>query len=318
LGLRRSDGRRTVLVAESRAHRREVLWESSLGLLAPLLAVLPLAAWVLHRVLRAAFRTLEPSRLMLDGSRGDVLQALPIAGLPQELHPLVLALNGLIERVHLLLDGERSFAARTAHELRTPLAAARAQAQRLQQLAGGGDIADRAQALVRQLDRITALATRLLQLARIESGVAWRRERVDLALLARMVVDEFAEGRTGGRLHWQASSDAGGVLGDADALGIALRNLIDNALRHGGAAARVDVEIGPGRIVVRDDGPGVGEGELARLLRPFERGNAAVEGSGLGLAMVSTVARQSDARLALRSPVSGGRGFEAELSLPVA
>jgi two-component system OmpR family sensor kinase len=132
------------------------------------------------------------------------------------------------------------------------------------------------------------------------------------------VVDEFAEGRPGGRLHWQASGEAGSVLGDADALGIALRNLIDNALRHGGATARVDVEIGPGRIVVRDDGPGVGEGELTRLLRPFERGSAAVEGSGLGLSMVSTVARQSGARLALRSPARAGQGFEAELSLPTA
>ena len=319
LSMRHPDARRVVHVAETIAHRREVMWESLPWLLVPLLAVLPLAAWVLHRVLRAGFRTLEPALAAMDGSAAPRLQPLPLAGTPQELQPLLSGMNLLIERVRMLVDAERSFAARTAHELRTPLAAARAQAQRLQQqglASGAPELAEPALALVRQLDRITALASRLLQLARIESGVAWQREDVELGLLARMVVDEFAESRLGGRLSLQVDADAGTVSGDADALGIALRNLVDNALRHGGEQGRVRVEALADGLRVRDDGPGVPPGELARLVRPFERGATAAEGSGLGLAMADRVARQSGAELRLRSPIDAGRGFEATLRFP--
>ncbi|EWS61814.1 Osmolarity sensor protein EnvZ [Methylibium sp. T29-B] len=73
------------------------------------------------------------------------------------------------------------------------------------------------------------------------------------------------------------------------------------------------MQAGPGSISVRDDGPGVPPDSLTRLVRPFERGASAAEGSGLGLAMVETIARQSGAQLELRSPVAGGHGFEATL-----
>ena len=311
--LARRDGRRVVHVAEAQAHRSEVIWESSIWLMLPLLAVLPLAAWVLNRVLRSGFRTLEPVLAAMGTDAADRLDPLPLAGTPRELQPLLKGMNGLMVRVRMLLDAERSFAARTAHELRTPLAAARAQAQRLQLEAGDGEMAEHTRALVRQLDRITALATRLLQLARVESGVAWQREPVDLALLARLVVEEFPESRPGGRLSLRVAADADAVMGDADALGIALRNLVDNALRHGGDTAHVRVEVGTRDIAVVDDGPGVPAAELPRLVRPFERGTTVAEGSGLGLAMADRVARQSGARLRLDSPVAQGRGFSARL-----
>ncbi len=73
------------------------------------------------------------------------------------------------------------------------------------------------------------------------------------------------------------------------------------------------VQVGTASIAVRDDGPGVPPGSLRRLVRPFERGSSAAEGSGLGLAMVDTIARQSGAKLVLRSPPAGARGFKAAL-----
>jgi len=317
--LARPDGSRTVHVAEARAHRREVLWESSLWLVLPLIAVLPLAGWLLQRELRAGFRTLEPARAALAAHGAGPLRPLPLAGTPAELQPLLRAMNGLMDRLQGLLDAERELAARSAHELRTPLAAARAQAQRLEREVQDGALVGRVQALSRQIDRITALANRLLQRSRIESGVAWRREPVDLALLARLVVDEFADRRHGARLRLEPADDAAEVLGDPDALAIALRNLIDNALKHGGDAAQVRVSVDAGGFAVVDDGPGVATADLARLVQPYERGRSSAEGSGLGLAMVDLIARQSGGRLELRSPLGdGGRGFEASLHLPSA
>ncbi|HEX7156267.1 MAG TPA: HAMP domain-containing sensor histidine kinase, partial [Burkholderiaceae bacterium] len=157
------------------------------------------------------------------------------------------------------------------------------------------------------------LATRLLQLARIESGVALRREPVDLALLARLVAEEFGDARGAGRLMVEVHGEPAPVAGDLDAIGIALRNLIDNALKHAAGAARVTVRVEPGEIAVIDDGPGVPPTALATLVRPFVRGNVLSEGSGLGLAIVDTIARQSGGRLELRSPIADGHGFGARL-----
>jgi two-component system OmpR family sensor kinase len=171
---------------------------------------------------------------------------------------------------------------------------------------------------VRQLDRLTRLATRLLQLARIESGVALKREPVDLTLLARLVADEFIDARGAGRLVVEIHGEPAPVAGDLDALGIALRNLIDNALKHAAGAARVTVRVGPGEIAVIDDGPGVPPASLGTLVRPFVRGEVASEGSGLGLAIVNTIALQSGARLELRSPVDHGHGFGATLRFDLA
>lgn len=308
----RDDGGRIAVAAEPLETRYEALGQAVLWLLAPLLALLPLAAWLVSAVLRRAFRRLEPLRAGLAQRAAADLSPLPADGLPGELQPLVETLNALLARVDAALKAERQFAAAGAHELRTPLAAARAQAQRLAQEARGEGLAERAEALVRQLDRLSALASRLLQIARVESGVALKREPVDLDQLARLVADEFAEAQPGGRLKVEATAPAQ-VTADTDALGIALRNLIDNALKHGGPDGLVTVTVAPGLLAVRDDGPGVPPESLVRLVRPFERGSSAAEGSGLGLAMVETIARQSGARLTLRSPLDGGRGFEAAL-----
>lgn len=307
---RRDDGRRVAVAAEPLERRYEALGQAALWLLGPLLALLPLAALIVHGVLRHGFRRLEPLRAGLAQRQGSDLSPLPLAPVPGELQPLVETLNALLARIGALVQAERQFAAAGAHELRTPLAAARAQAQRLAQEARDAGLSERADALVRQLDRLTALASRLLQIARVESGVALKREPVDLAQLAVMVADEFAEARGAGRLHIAAPA-ASVVQADTDALGIALRNLIDNALKHGGDP--VTVVVGPDYLGVRDAGAGVPAESLARLVRPFERGASAAEGSGLGLAMADAIARQSAARLVLRSPLEGGRGFEAGL-----
>lgn len=313
LTMTRADGQRRAQVAETRSHRYEVLWNSVGWLLGALLAVLPVAALGLRAVLAQGFRTLEPVRRELVQREAHDLRPLGRHDLPDELAPWLQGMNALIARAQALVDGERAFAAHTAHELRTPLAAARAQAQRLAAVAGDAAVRQHAEALVRQLDRLTRLAARLLQLARIESGVALQREPVDIAQLAALVADEFGEACRQQRLRIDANATPQPVLGDVDALGIALRNLVDNALKHGGPQATVVIAVGADSLSVSDDGPGVPAASLAGLVRKFERGSGSAEGCGLGLAMVDTIARQSGARLLLQSPLHDGRGFCAQL-----
>jgi two-component system, OmpR family, sensor kinase len=308
-----ANAQREVFVAESTSHRREAVRESSRWLLFPLLAMLPLSAFALRRVLRSGFETLAPARAALTAASAE-LRPLALRDIPIELVPLMQSMNVLMDRLRSMLESERTSSARAAHELRTPLAAARALAQRMERMTSDPALAQHARAMVVQLDRVTARAARMLELARIESGVARQRDPVDLHLLATMLLQEFSEICVAGRLSL-ASEDAASVVvqGEVDILGVALRNLIDNALKHAGPTACVTVRVGETFLEVIDDGPGVATQDLARLVRPFERGAIVLEGSGLGLSMVDAIAQQSGAVLELHSPALQGRGFRATL-----
>ena len=312
LTLNAPDGRRA-LVAETIKHRREVLWHSLRWMLLALLGVLPLVALGLRWVIVRAFSGVLRARAALAALDTQRLQPLQLRDLPDELAPWQAGTNELLARLRVMVEAERASAAHAAHELRQPLAAARAQAQRLAQAAPDEAARGHAEALVRQLDRLTRLSTHLLQLARLEGGATLRHDALDLGQLAELVVGEFEAERRAGRLQLQLAAGALPLQGDVDALGIALRNLIDNALRHGGPAAKVHVIAARGLLVVQDDGPGVPALLLPLLGQRFERGAGSAEGSGLGLAIVEAIARASGARLRLQSPVAAGRGLRAEL-----
>ncbi len=313
LALTRADGNRRVLVAESAEHRRQVLWGALAWLIIPLSAVLLGAAAVLQRLLRSVFRSMESARKQLAARAAQDLQPVASLALPDEMQPWIGTVNELIRKVRDLVETERTFAAQTAHEVRTPLAAARARAQRLTITATDQATRERAHALLRQLDRLARLVTRLLQVARIESGAPLKREPVDLVALAQLVADEFTDAKTSGRLRVEVRDDPEPVEGDLDALGIALRNLIDNALKYSGVDAKVAITVSPATLSVDDNGVGVAPELLDTLVRPFERGQVLSDGSGLGLAIVDRIVRQSGATLKLRSPRESGPGFSATI-----
>lgn len=313
LTMTRTDGQRRVEVAESVSYREDVLRGSLAWLAATLVCLLGGASLALTIMMRQGRLAVEAARSELESRAPDDLRPLTGAGAPLELQPWIAGVNALIARDRVLIEAERAFAARTAHELRTPLAAARAQAQRLVEVTPSGSARQNALALVRQLDRLARLATRLLQLARIESQASVRREPVDLAMVAQMVVADFADAVASERLRIEVLDGPTGVIGDMDAIGIALRNLIDNALKHGGENAWVTVQVETLSVLVVNDGPGVAANTLEKLVRPFERGITAAEGSGLGLSITTAIVRQAGGTLELMSPIAGGRGFAAVL-----
>lgn len=317
------DRQRIAVAFESLQDRREALWDVIRWQLIPLLVLLPLVAWTLNRALRQGFATLNPLKAWLaehDLSRGNAKERAPLPeqDVPRELAPLVHTINDLLDRVGRMVAAEQAFAANSAHELRTPVAAARAQAQRLLEepaCQSNPGAHERVQALLRQLDQLGHVSTKLLQLSRVHSGLGLSREPVELQTLVRLVGDEFRAPGISERLQFDAPAEPVWVLGDLDALGIALRNLIENALRHtAGAAVRVRVEPG-GVLVVEDDGPGVSTDALDRLIQPFQRGHSSAEGHGLGLSIAESVTQQIGGRLVLQSPAHDGRGLRASMHL---
>lgn len=308
-----------ISIAEPLAHRASVLREIVMALGLPLLLVIPVALLTIAIAVRASLAPLRRFRARLAARGSRDLSAVPADDLPAEITPVAAALNDVLARLKAAFEAERNFASHAAHELRTPLAGAIAQAQRLRDETSDPAAASRAAGIEATLKRLTRLSERLMQLARAEGGRLRLDTARDLSPAARIVAEDAARGAGAGRVALRLPEAP--VLSDLDpdAFGILLRNLIDNALRHGAADAPVDVRLTPGGLLtVANDGPVVAPDVLARLTHRFERGGAGNEGSGLGLAIVAAIAERLGSKLVLRSPAPGrDAGFEVALQIPV-
>ena len=226
-------------------------------------------------------------------------------------------MNALLARLRSAFDAERSLAANTAHELRTPLAGAIAQAQRIRKETAEPQTLQRATDIEATLKRLTARAERLMQLARVEGGRLTLDAEVDLRDAVSVVVDDM---RRTERPHEISLllPDAPVVSSiDPDTVGILCRNLIDNAVQHGDRDKPVDVALSAeGVLSVANAGPLVSPERLHTLTRRFQRGRGSGRGSGIGLSIVATIADRIGSRLELRSPRPGANdGFEARIAL---
>ncbi len=302
-----------ITVAEPLAHRASVAREIQMGLGLPLLIVLPVALLAIVLAVRASLAPLRQFRDRLSARGARDLSPVASEDLPSEVAPLADTMNGLLGRLDAAFAAERSFAANAAHELRTPLAGAIAQAQRLQTETRDPDAKARAAEIEATLKRLTRLSERLLQLARAEGGRLRRDVAADLRPVARLIVDDLSRGVEPGRILLTLPDNAVMSDLDPDAFAIVLRNLIENALRYGQPSASVEASLqADGTLIVSNDGPVVPADELARLTHRFERARSDGGGSGLGLAIVRSIAERTESSFGVRSPrESSDKGFEA-------
>lgn len=307
-----------ITVAEPLAHRASVVQEIRMGLGLPLLVVLPVALAAIILAVRFSLDPLRRFRLRLEARGARDLSEVPAEGLPTEIGPLAETLNSLLARLREAFEAERSFAANAAHELRTPLAGAIAQAQRLRSETGEPVTEARAAEIEATLKRLTRLSERLMQLARAEGGRLRMDRSADLRAVARVVVDDLERASTKDRIALTLPSTAVMSDIDPDAFAILCRNLVENALRHGAENTTVQVALtADGLLSVANDGPVLPRNTLDRLTARFERANASSDGSGLGLAIVAAIADRIGSSLVLESPRPGASsGFQASLRLP--
>jgi two-component system sensor histidine kinase QseC len=211
------------------------------------------------------------------------------------------------------MESERRFTADASHELRTPLAAIQMQAQVALATPSDDDRRHALEQILAGTRRATALEEQLLRLARLDplAGLA-NTQPIELNALASQVLAELGPTAGACQLRLSPANDTDvTVYGDADLLGVALRNLVGNALRHAPAGSEITlgVEQGNGapQLWVADNGPGVPEEELPYLTDRFYRGrDATTEGSGLGLAIVNRIAELHGANLVLENRPEGG------------
>lgn len=318
------DAQQTVQVAVTAADRRARFAQFLPWLLAPLLILVLVLGLLIQAAVQRALRPLKDWGRELRRRDGGELHPVSTAALPEELVPLGEALNGLLARVEALLSTQRRLVAEVAHELNTPLAAIKLQAQ----LTRRSSEATRQAALDeldRGIERATRLVAQLLQTARLEAGVVEHAPRpLGLDALAAEVVAAFsARAEQRGIDLGLAPSEHVWVDGDEEALRVLLNNLVDNALRYGLEGGRVDVSVhlvhegGAPRacLQVDDDGPGIPESDRPRALQRFVRLQpAGGPGSGLGLAIVAQVVQRHGGTLSLADSPIGG--LSVRVSLP--
>lgn len=296
-----------VTTAEDLRHREAAVRRAVAALIWPLVALVPIALLGVWLTIRLSMKPVIVFRRAIEARGRGNLAPVDAAGLPEEIAPVAASVNALMERLRGALETERSFTANSAHELRTPIAAALAQTQRLIAELPEGQAGARARSIATALRRLSRLSEKLLQLAKAEGGGLLAETPAPLGLVLRHVIEEIdRQTDRGDALSVSITPDDGPLSDlDPDAFAILARNLIENALKHGAPDAPVSVRLAEGLFEVSNHGAVVPAEQLERLVRPFERGPTRSEGSGLGLAIAAAICRGAGLAFDLASPIPG-------------
>ena len=302
-------------VAQRQRVRDEVARDSALVALVPMLVLVPLLLLIAHLLLRQGFAPL--ARLSGELDQGDErrLKSLRTDDIPGEVLPLVQAVNGLLARLGAVLEQQRRMVADAAHELRTPIAAARVQADNLSNTDLEHDARTRLNALQRGLARISELVDQLLNFARVQGAAPVVAEPIALDAVVRGAIEEsvaLAEAREIdlGCIRLDRAQLSGDPL-HAYAL---VRNVIDNAVRYTPDGGWVDVSLvvedGEAVLAIEDTGAGIPVDLRERVFEPFFRILGTQQsGNGLGLAIVRSAAQALGGRVELAARLDGQPGL---------
>ncbi len=314
-----------VYVGERLDSRTSILFAVMRSTFWPMVGALPLLAFATWWAVRRGVAPLRELGGLLARRDPRALNPVSMARAPQEMQPMLDALDRLFDRIREMLESERRFTADAAHELRTPIAAIKAQAQ---VALAESDHTLREHALrgvLEGCDRAAHLVDQLLLLARLDAGVLTESGPVDLVAVAKLAAADFAPQSIEKRQHLELDAAASCVVsGNAPLLAVLIRNLVDNAVRYSPAGSRIVVAVlrRNGRVSVRveDGGGGLGEEDIRRLGQRFFRakGNAQT-GSGLGWSIVRRIADAHGAGIDIgKSAELGGLRVEVSFSEPPA
>ena len=314
----------TIHVAQPMARRIAVTHAGAVRLLAPgaalMLALVLAVAWTVRRTTRPLVRYADA----LDQLVIETDTSVDGSGLPKELQSVSRAIDGLLTRVHDSLLRERTLTADAAHELRNPLTALRLQAQVARRSKNRSETDTALDELLAATDRAARMVDSILTLARLDArtGFPIGKDRIPVGHLVRLVIGEFTPLADLRGIRIAMTSNESVVLGDEDALAIAMRNLLSNALRF--ARTQVAVEVASDddwvTITVRDDGPGFSNESTKRAFHRFFRGleeGRASDGAGLGLALVLRIVELHTGAVQIVLGIDGGAGVAMRLPRPV-
>lgn len=313
--------RETIILelAEPLAHRRQAARDTAIALLLPLFFLVPLSLLGIWLFVRFSLKSVVAYRQAIEARGAGNLSPIHIQKLPEEILPVADAVNRLIDRLRLTLEAERKFTANSAHELRTPLAVTLAQVQRLRHEAPDGPLQARITQIETSLKELSRLSEKMLQLAKAEGGGLLSETPQDLAALLAYIVQDLQR-NTDTSVQLQLPDGPVFSLIDPDAFAILVRNLIENALKHGTVGSAITVVLSRDAcLTVSNAATIIPAADLRQLTRRFVRGGSQAKGFGLGLAIVFAIAEGVGAELTLTSPATGKTdGFEVSVQFILA
>ena len=307
-----------VQVAETLGKRSRLATEIIKGVIAPQFVILPIAVLLVWLALSRGISPLNELQQRIRRRDSHDLSPIDEREAPEEVSPLVRAINDLLARLDLSIRSQKHFIADAAHQLKTPLAGLRTQAELAQRELDAEppniqQVRRSLQQIARSSQRAAHMVNQLLAMARAESKENnARTQQVHLSRLARETVQDFVPRALERRIDLGYEGHEPGNLPDLSVRGHAvllrelIRNLVDNALIYTPVGGTVTVRVinDPfGQVVVlqvEDSGPGIPAGERDQVFQPFYRSlDTGVDGSGLGLAIVREIAQQHGAELTL-------------------
>ncbi len=301
-----------IQVAEPLVGRESLARHITLKMLIPTFITLPILALLIWLGVGAGLRPLKQLKQEVQQRAANRLEPLAMKGVPEEVVPLAQALNNLFSRLKQAIESERRFTADAAHELRTPLAALRIQAQVAFRSTEDVERHAALENVLRGVDRATRLVAQLLTLARVDPETAITSfKSVDLHGLAASVMADLESFAHLKQIKLTLAEGSPCIVpGDADQLGLLLRNLLDNAIRYTPAQGCVSLTTLHNTdgivLAVQDTGPGIPKTEREQVLQRFYRIPGSKEdGSGLGLSIVQRIAELHGAKLVLSDSESG-------------
>ncbi len=314
----------TIEVAQSYYIRNELISEITRQVFWPFIIVLPL---LMLMIWIGASRSLRPLEAIADEVRHrnpQNLEQIDVATVPTEVLPLFISLNTLLSRLQKALSNERGFTSDAAHELRTPLAGIKAQAQVALRASDEKEKDVAIRHIIIGIDNTTHLVRQMLMLARLDPDIPNRKfTQQDLMRILTEVAADVASLAMEKHVDLEVlpASDEIKVEGQAEALSVLVRNLIDNAVRYTPAGGWVKAGISrtPDGVVLKimDSGPGIAEEDKDRVFDRFYRGlGTGQTGSGLGLSIVQRVIDLHQATIDFQTGMGEGKGVTVEVTFP--
>jgi len=295
--LQAPDAALVVAAGQKLYERDELVWNLMASQILPWLLVLPVLAWAMSVAIRMALSPVLALTHNLNQRQADDLHALPVDQQPQELRPLLEAMNQLFGRVESLLLRERRFTADATHELRTPLAVLRAQWEVMQHASDEREKTQAQRQLAAGFERMERLVTQMLQMSRLDATERLpQAQAVEWAPVLEQAVSDVLplsdQRQVDLVCEWPDDpTSALPVVGDAVLMGVLLRNLLDNAVRYATANSTVEIRLSPEALVITNTVVDRAAERVARWGERFHRPPGAEQtGSGLGASIVQRVA----------------------------
>ena len=308
-----------VQVAETLEKRKTLATEIVKGTMVPQFVTLPLAVLLVWLALVRGIKPLAQLEKRIRARKSDDMSPLDDTAVPEEVAPLVLSINDLLSRLKVSLTTQKRFLADAAHQLKTPLAGLRMQADLAQRETDADELKKSLKHIGQSSIRATHTVNQLLALARAETtGRSLAKQRVDMVQMVSEVIADSVPRALERKIDQGYDGPAAGerssqLEGNPTLLKELVRNLLDNAIAYTPENGQVTLRLLTDRfsgvlvLLVEDSGPGIPESERELVFQPFYRAlGTNVDGSGLGLAIVLEIANQHDATISIEDAALAG------------